>query len=149
MRIFTVPIVVFAGLALAGCSAAPSVQVAREAGDTSVARVRGHLGPDEARAQLLFSSAEATLESGGRYFRVVGGFQTVYGPDCQTNRDYPCPTGLRDGTMVFEPSAGPQDGQGTWDALVVVLSSPPALRSRLSEKARRQLETFKQASGRS
>ncbi|HYN41456.1 MAG TPA: hypothetical protein VE129_06755 [Thermoanaerobaculia bacterium] len=118
---------------------------------TRVASARGAIPAHEIRNALLFASAEATLETGDRFFRVMGAAQHGSTPNVDSPNSPPPPNvagasvSLREGDMVFAPDPGPADGQDVRDAVVVVLSSQPELRLRLSEPARRQLELFKLA----
>ncbi len=139
-------------LAGSSCSTSPEIAVAAGPNGTRVASARGAVPPHEIRNALLFASAEATLETGGRYFRVLGAAQRGSTPNVESPNSPPPPNvagagapSLREGDMVFATDPGPADGQDVRDAVVVVISSRSELRSRLSDPARRQLELFKLA----
>ena len=138
-------------LAGSSCSTSPEIAVAAGPNGTRIASARGAVPPHEIRNALLFASAEATLESGERFFRVLGAVQRGSTPNVESPNSPPPPNvagagaSLREGDMVFATDPGPADGQDVRDAVVVVISSRSELRSRLSDSARRQIELFTQA----
>ena len=148
MRPFLVCLAAAAVLTGSACSNNPEIAVAVNPDGTRVASARGAAPEYEIRNALLFASAEATLETGERFFRVMGAVQHGSSPNVESPSSPRPPsfagasTSLREGDMLFATDPGPADGQDVRDAVVVVLSSTPKLRSRLSEPARRQLELF-------
>lgn len=141
MKWLSGPLAVAAVLAGPACSKNPQVQVVAGPNGTRVASARGDLKADELRAELLFASAEATLAAGGRFFRVLASVQVDRAPIGADGRDlssYP----PRTGQMTFAADEGPADERDVHDAVVVVLSSRPERRAKLSEPARRQLEVL-------
>jgi len=151
MRPFIVCLAAAAVVAGSACTNSPEIAVAANPDGTRVASARGTVPAHELRNALLFASAEATLESGDHFFRVMGTAQHGSAPNVDSFKSPPAPNvagasaSFREGGMLFVSDPGPADGQDVRDAVVVVLSSQPELRSRLSEPARRQLELFKQA----
>ncbi len=149
MRRFIVFLAMVAALAGSACSGNPEIAVAANPDGTRVASARGAAPEYEIRNALLFASAEATLETGERFFRVMGSVQHGNSPNVESPGSPRPPnfagasTSLREGDMLFVSDPGPADGQDVRDAVVVVISSRPKLRARLSEPARRQLELFK------
>ena len=135
-------------LAAASCASSPEVRFATAPDGSRVVSVLGSLQPEEVRAELLFASAEATLETGARYFRVLHAAQTAAASNHESGyADTGAYRGRREGTMTFATSRGPADGLDTYDALVIVISARPEVRSRLSDPARRNLEALKHPGG--
>jgi hypothetical protein len=151
MRPVLACLAVAAVLGGSACSNSPEIAIAAGPNGTRVASARGAIPPHEIRNALLFASAEATLETGGRFFRVMGAVQHGSTPNADSPYSPPPPdvagasSSLREGDLVFATDPGPADGQDVRDAVVVVISSRSELRSRLSDPARRQLELFKLA----
>lgn len=139
MRWLLGPLAAAAVLVGPACSTGTEVRVTAGPDGTRVASARGDFQPDEIRAELLFASAEATLEAGGRCFRVLGSTQVDGAPNNTSTRGLE-PLAPRTGQMTFTADGGPADGRDVYDAVVVVLSSRPERRAKLSEPARRQLE---------
>jgi len=133
------------------CTNSPEIAVAAVRTANRVASARGAIPAHEIRNALLFASARGDAGDGGAFLSRHGRRAAWQYPERRIPLLSPSPNvagasaPLREGDMVFATDPGPADGQDVRDAVVVVISSQPELRSRLSDPARRQLELFKLA----